>query len=225
MSIFRRITSFFNIQPGEERLVGLLALLYFTMALGFVFVQSMAFGVFIAEYGSQGLPYSYISIAFLASLVAWLYIKISGRISFSHLLYLNLAFLGIVSLLIWLGLNSPFSHNTAFLLPLWFQVVANQGNLAVWSLAGRLFDFRQGKRLFPLLGAGLWLGNIIGGLLVPSLVSFMGATNLLVLAAASFGTSLFVVRAISRSYLQQSSTGPQSRRPARPGRRARRSWC
>ncbi len=212
ISIFRRILTFFNILPGEQRLVGLLTLLYCSMAFGFVFVQSMAFGVFLAQYGSQGLPYSYISIAILASLVAWLYIKLGDRVSFSILLYLNLAFLGIASLLIWLGLNSPFSHQTAFFLPLWFQIVANLGNLAVWSLAARLFNIGQVKRLFPLLGAGLWVGNIIGGLLVPLVVGSMGANNLLLLATASFGVSLLILRSLSRSYLQKPSLPAPARR-------------
>ena len=45
MTALRRFTGFFNIEPGEERLVGLLVLLSFSLGLGVVFVQSMAFGV------------------------------------------------------------------------------------------------------------------------------------------------------------------------------------
>jgi len=48
-SLLRRFTAFLNIDAGEERPVSLLALLYFVLALGFVFVQSMAFGVFLTE--------------------------------------------------------------------------------------------------------------------------------------------------------------------------------
>lgn len=130
-SISQRFITFLKVKPGEERLIGLLVLLYFILALGFVFVQSMAFGIFLAEYGAQGLPYSYISIAIVASLVAAYYIKLGGRVSFSTLLTINLTFLACVSLLIWLALNSPMYHITAFILPLWFQIVVNLGNLAV----------------------------------------------------------------------------------------------
>jgi len=164
--ISKRFITFLKVKPGEGRLIGLLVLFYFILALGFVFVQSMAFGIFLSEYGAQGLPYSYISIALLASVVAAFYLKLGGRVSFSKLLTFNLAFLACVSLLIWLALNSPIYHFTAFILPLWFQIVVNLGNLAVWTLASSLFDFRQGKRLFPLLGAGTWLANSIGGLFV-----------------------------------------------------------
>ena len=216
-TIPRKFTAFLNIEPGEERLIGLLVLLYFSLAFGVVFVQSMAFGVFIAEYGVQGLPYSYISIAFLASLAAMVYIRISGRVAFSRLLFINLVFLGIASLMIWLALNSPLYHAATFILPVWFQVAINLANLAVWPLAGRLFAFRQGKRLFPLLGAGNWLANIIGGMFIPALVGWIGAVHLLILAAASFGLSLLVLRVITRSYLQsppEAATHPQ--RAVRP---------
>lgn len=201
--IFRWLADFLKIKPDEERLAGLLVLLYFMIALGFVFVQSMAFGVFMSEYGVQGLPYSYIAISILVSLMAMIYIKLGARVSFSRLLFINVSFLGGGSLLIWLALNSPLYRSAAFFLPLWFQVVVNFGNLAVWPLAGSLFDFQQGKRLFPLLGAGNWTANIIGGLIVPLLVKATGTLNLLLLAGLSFGAAFFILRTITRSYLQQ----------------------
>jgi len=219
-SISQRFITFLKVKPGEERLIGLLVLLYFILALGFVFVQSMAFGIFLAEYGAQGLPYSYISIAIVASLVAAFYIKLGGRVSFSTLLTINLTFLACVSLLIWLALNSPMYHITAFILPLWFQIVVNLGNLAVWTLASSLFDFRQGKRLFPLLGAGTWLANSIGGLFVPMLVRSVGTVHLLLLAGLSFGTTLFVLRIITRSYMQASSEKPQAQRAMEPAKQS-----
>jgi AAA family ATP:ADP antiporter len=204
---WQRFAVFFNIEPGEERLIGLLVLLYFVLALGFVFVQSMAFGVFLSEYGVQGLPYSYIAIAIFASLVAVLYIRLGGQVSFSKLLVINLVFLACASLLIWLALKSPLYHVTVFILPLWFQIILNLGNLAVWPLAGSLFNFRQGKRLFPLLGAGNWLANIIGGLFIPTLVKAVGAINLLLLAGLSFGAALIILRVITRAYLQPKTEG------------------
>jgi ATP:ADP antiporter, AAA family len=218
-SILRRLTNFLKIKPGEERLVGLLVLLYFILALGFVFVQSMAFGVFMSEYGTQGLPYSYIAIAILVSLVAILYMKLGRRVSFSTLLFINVVFLGVASLLLWLVLKSPLYHSAAFFLPLWFQIVVNFGNLAVWPLAGSLFDFQQGKRLFPLLGAGNWLANIFGGLIIPALVKAVGTTNLLLLAGLSFGAALFILNTITRSYLQpKKDTIGASQPTARPAK-------
>jgi ATP:ADP antiporter, AAA family len=220
MTFIRRITVLLNLRPGEEALIGWLALLYFVLSLGFVFVQSMAFGIFLDEYGVGGLPYSYMLIAVLASAIAAVYIKLGGRLSFSKLLLVNLAFLSGVSLLIWLGLNSSLHHATAFILPLWFQITVNLGSLAVWSLAANIFDFRQGKRLFPLLSAGGWLGDVIGGLFIVSLVKFIGSVNLLILAVLSFGTAFFLMRFITRSFLRGS---PEKSAPSGVSRRSKRS--
>ena len=51
-----RFLAFFSIQPGEEYLIGLLILLAFALELALVLLQSMAFGLFLDEYGPQNLP-------------------------------------------------------------------------------------------------------------------------------------------------------------------------
>ena len=55
-----------------------------------------------------------------------------------------------------------------------------------WSFANSLFDTRQAKRLFGLIGAGASLGAITGGVLARFLVGPVGGTvnMLLVLAIA-----------------------------------------
>src|SRR5512139_1275874 len=108
-------------QPDEARPVGLFAGLYFALITGFVFLQSTTFSLFIAEFGAQRLPYAYLSIAALASLVAFLYLKLSGKINFSRLVTLNLAFLSLVCLVYWAGLGTTVSRWFIFLLPFWFQ--------------------------------------------------------------------------------------------------------
>ena len=54
-----------------------------------------------------------------------------------------------------------------------------------WSFANSLFDTRQAKRLFGLIGAGASFGAITGGLLARFLVGPVGGTvNLLLVLAA-----------------------------------------
>jgi hypothetical protein len=118
MRKFQRFLTFFKIKSGEERLVGLLFLLALMLELAFVLIKSMAFGVFLAEYGPQSLPYSYIFVAIFASLTAILYIKLSERVSFSRMLIFNLLFLAIISLLVWWGLNTSLSFYVVFAVPL-----------------------------------------------------------------------------------------------------------
>ena len=57
--------------------------------------------------------------------------------------------------------------------------------MQAWSFANSLFDTRQAKRLFGLVGAGASLGAILGGLLARVLVRPVGGpVNLLLVLAA-----------------------------------------
>ena len=217
MSPLRRVIQFMNIQPGEERLVGLLVLLNFLLSMSYTFIQSMAFGVFLAEYGPQNLPFSYIAIAIFASLAALLYIKVGDRVSFPRLLKLDLVFLGLISLLSWLGLVSPAAHSVAFILPSLFNVVVNLENLVIWPLAGRLFSFGQAKRLFPLLSVGLWVAYIFGGLLVSPLVAWIGAYHLLLLAVGCIALSFVVLNYIHKTEYHRAAALDAAGQPAGGG--------
>ena len=203
---------FLKIQPGEERLIGLLILLAFALELAVVLILSMAFGVFLTEYGSQALPYSYIMTAIFASLAAVLYIKLSERVSFSTAIMLNLASLGTLIILVWLGLKSALFHYIAFILPFLFEIVLNFGNLVVWQLAGCLFNLQQAKRLYPLIISGSWLPDIFGGLLVLPLVNWMGAINLLVPATLVIGLAMLTLRRITPFLPSRESPVPSSPR-------------
>jgi ATP/ADP translocase len=190
------LSAFFNVRPGEGRLVSLLALQYFFLGAAFVFTQTAAFAMFLDEFGPQGLPFVYLAIAIGASLAAFLYLKLGERLPLSKLLVANLASLAILSLGLRLGLLLPRSRLFVFILPVWFQILANFVILAVWTLAGRLLDVRQAKRLFGLIGLGYWLAIAAGGFLIASIVAVLGTANLLVLATIW----LAIIVALGREY-------------------------
>jgi len=207
---FRRFAKLLNIQPGEGRLIGYLVLFASLLELAFTFIDSMAFGLFLAEYGPQSLPISYIVIAIFAPMVAFLYIKLGERVSFSKTLLINISYLGTCSFITWLGLKSSFFHPVSFILPLLYQVVANLGTLAVWQIAGRVYNFQQAKRLYPLLISGTWVAYILGGLLVRPLVGWMGTSNLLLPATVMFLLALITLRTITRTFLDREPAAPQA---------------
>ena len=212
MDKFRRFATLLKIQPGEELLIGYLVLLSALLELAFTFIESMAFGLFLAEYGPQSLPYSYIVIAILAPVAAVLYIKLGERISFSKTLLINLSFLGACSFLTWLGLKSSFFHSVSFTLPLLYQVVTNLGTLAVWQLAARIYNFQQAKRLFPLLISGTWGSQHPWRIACQTTSWLDGASNLILPAIVMFGLALITLRTITRSFpdQEQEPAAPQS---------------
>jgi hypothetical protein len=125
-----------------------------------------------------------------------------------------------------LGLNLPESGWVIFALPILFQILVNLGNLAFWPLANRMFNVRQGKRLFGLVGSGQWLAIVLTGFLMPVLVAWLGIENLLLLGAACAGGALLVNLHITRSFSTQLASAepqpaakrrqPVGQAPARP---------
>lgn len=201
MPIWKRVLSLLGVQLGEARLVGRMLSLYLVLIGAVVLIQSMAFGLFIAEFGSGRLPYAYLTIAGLATVVSFAYLRLGARVSFERLLTFNLAFLALGSLVLWAGLRSPLADAATFLLPVWFQIFVTLANLVVWPLAMRLFDVRQGKRVFGLIGAGNWMANMLGGLVVAPLVALVGPANLMALAAIVVVGGWLLLRGIVRDHL------------------------
>jgi ATP:ADP antiporter, AAA family len=212
-----RLLTLLDVRAGEARLVGRLLALYFVLIAAVVLIQSMAFGLFIAEYGARSLPYAYLAIAALASLIAFAYLRIGALVSFGRLLSLNLTFLAVGSLLLWAALATPAARVAIFLLPVWFQVFVTLANLAVWPLALRLFDVRQSKRVFGLIGAGNWLANILGGLVVAPLVRAIGPTHLLALAALVVVAAWALLRLVLRDHPDAAAPAPAQAARREPG--------
>jgi AAA family ATP:ADP antiporter len=161
-----RLASLFGIRTGESRPVALMVTLYFLVAASFVIVESTGLGLFIDEFGSRALPYAYLSVAILSSLVGYLYLKFSERVSFSTAELANLGFLALVCIVFWIGLRSALARWFVFLLPFWLRTLVGMANLVVWHVAGHVFNVRQAKRLFGLVGTGHWIANILGGVVL-----------------------------------------------------------
>jgi MFS family permease len=72
----------------------------------------------------------------------------------------------------------------------------------VWPLAGRIFDVRQAKRVFGLIGGGNWLANILlGGLVVAPLLAWTGVADLYLFAAVAVVAAGLVLWVIFRGGL------------------------
>ncbi|HEY5983423.1 MAG TPA: Npt1/Npt2 family nucleotide transporter, partial [Anaerolineales bacterium] len=198
-----RLAALFSVEPGEGRPVASMAGLNFSVSAAFVLVQTSAFALFIETFSAHALPYAYFSVAILSSLIAYAFLQLSRRVSFVSGLYINLAFLTGVCIVFWVGLRTSAARWFIFLLPFWFQTLVILANLVVWHLASHLFHVRQAKRVFGLIVAGNWVANIIGGVLVGSILGLIPAADLYLLAAIAIALSAVVLRAILARHFQQ----------------------
>ncbi len=182
--MFPRLRRFLDVRPGEGLPV-LLTFLYIAVVVAsYLLAKPIRNGLFLKQYGPYSLVYVYAAVPIALSLFVPLYTRAVARIGSRVLTAATLIFFASNVVLFWYA----FHYRPFELLPAVFYVWVNCFGIIApvqaWSFANSLFDTRQAKRLFGLIGAGASLGAITGGVLARFLVGPAGGTiNLLLVLA------------------------------------------
>lgn len=164
-------------------------LLMLSMLHGFAiaFLFTAANTMFLSRFGVEQLPYVYLfasAAVIIAGLVCWRY---QSRLGAARFFPRVLIFACVTMLLFAVGLwQFPGLWVWYFGLMAWDKLMQMLVGLEFASLSSLLFDLRQSKRLFGLISAGEVVASVAGYLLVPVIVSYFGATMLVLLAAVFF---------------------------------------
>jgi AAA family ATP:ADP antiporter len=186
---------FFDIRSGEGLPV-LLAFLYVAFVVAaLLLAKPLRNSLFLTEYGPYALAYVYAAVPVVLWLFLAAYSRLAARVGTRIVTVGTLVFFSLNVLAFWYA----FTYVPSDWLPAAFYVWVNCfGVIApvqAWSFANSLFDVRQARRLFALVGAGASLGSIAGGVLARVLVGPMGGTvnMLLVLATLILASAATVV--------------------------------
>jgi HEAT repeat protein len=215
--LLRRLADALDVHSGEGRLIALLLCFSFCNGLVRTFMRSAAYGLFLAVFSAQTLPYVYIGVSVFASLASFGYLRIAQRVPLSRLLIGTLCAIILALGALWVGVGARAGAWLIFGLPIFYEILLMMTNLALWNTAGRLFNVQQGKRLFGLIGAGEPTASVVGGFLTAPIVALIGTPNLLLLAAGIVVVALLVASVLVREHrplLARAGDANASRRPA-----------
>jgi AAA family ATP:ADP antiporter len=179
-----RIRRFFDIRPGEGLPV-LLTFVYIAVVVAaFLLAKPIRNGLFLEQYGPYALVYVYAAVPLVLTLFVRGYSEVAARFGSRTVTVFTLIFFSLNVLLFWY----LFTYARFSLLPgifyVWVNCFGVIAPVQAWSFANSLFDTRQAKRLFGLIGSGASLGAITGGILARYLIEPMGgAINLLLVLA------------------------------------------
>ncbi|MEX2661073.1 MAG: Npt1/Npt2 family nucleotide transporter [Vicinamibacterales bacterium] len=195
-----RLQRLLDVRAGEGLPV-LLSFLYVACVVAaFLLAKPIRNSLYLVEYGPYRLVYAYAAVPLALSIFVPVYGLVAARIGTRLATIGTLLFFCLNVLWFWWAFTfAPFE-----LLPAVFYVWVNCfGVIApvqAWSFANSLFDARQARRLFGLVGAGASVGAISGGVLARYLVEPAGGTvnMLLVLAALIFAGAIIVAMAARR---------------------------
>jgi HEAT repeat protein len=189
-----KLRSALRIRAGEERvafrLLALMAVAMAGAAIGANGVESL----FFARFGPEFLPYLYVGLGPLTfAVMAGMGTVLSGQaVRFLVRLPLVLAVTMLAARGV-LTLELRWFYPAMWLV---MMVVWTCQVMGSWGLAGAVSDTRQAKRLFPLYGAGLIAGGVVGGLATGPIAGLIHAENLLFVWAAALVAAHLLARGL-----------------------------
>lgn len=212
--MFPRLRRFLDVRPGEGLPVLLTFLYIAAVVASFLLAKPIRNGLFLKQYGPYSLVYVYAAVPVVLSLFVPLYTRAVARVGSRVLTAATLIFFASNVVLFWYA----FHYRPFELLPAVFYVWVNCFGIIApvqaWSFTNSLFDTRQAKRLFGLIGAGASLGAITGGVLARFLVGPVGGTiNLLLVLAMLILFAAAIVTFANSRIRRKTVTRPQ--RPSR----------
>jgi AAA family ATP:ADP antiporter len=174
----------FDVKAGEGLPVALSFSYIALVVCAFLLAKPIRNALFLKQYGPYALVYVYAAVPAVLAVFVPVYSRIAARFGSRVVAIGTLLFFSANVLFFWYG----FHFHRFWLLPgilyVWVNCFGIIAPVQAWNLTNALFDTRQAKRLFGLIGSGASLGAITGGALARFLVGPVGgAVNLLLVLA------------------------------------------
>ena len=212
MVIRTLLLNVFNLKKGEEKTVFLLFIYSFFIGISYAFLYTTATSLFLSNFQIGILPYAYMGGG-LVSYVLWLfYRRLEKKLNFSRLLFWGAVFLlfSLTSIVFWYLKTED--RLFAFLLFVWINVFLFFTGVGFWGIAAKVFDLRQGKRLFGLIGSGEILSKVLSFFSVPFILKFLITEQLLYIVVLGLFVSICILVFIIKKHqinFNQSFVGRQ----------------
>ena len=201
MAIARRVSSAFGVRRGEGARVAALICHSLFNGVFAAFFLTAANALFLDRFEISYLPLAYIAAAAVGYLAVLLFSRLEKAVGVGALLVTNLALLVALSGGFWFLAQTTGNKWVIFAMFVCVGPMFSLVALGYWGLAGRLFDLRQGKRLFGLVGAGEEVSTIAGLFSIPFILrALAGPLPLLLIATLGLAGSLSVVFIITREF-------------------------
>jgi len=197
-----------DLRKSETNLVGLLLLHAFFNGIGIALCFTAANLIFLDNYGVGKLPFAYTVTAGILLVSGYIYSKYEVKVKPSRFFLFVLLSCSVLMLATWFSFFSLNPMVMAFVLFVSYWVIYQLTNLEFWGVAALVFNLRQSKRLFSLLGSGETVAKIFGYMISPIIISYFSNTALVLIAGIGFLFSSIIIWSLTSSkkdYLQENS--------------------
>jgi ATP:ADP antiporter, AAA family len=190
-----RVRRFLGVRVGEGWPLFYCALFVAIAVASFILAKPIRNGLFLREFGAYRLVYVYVGVPLVLAAFVPLYNAMAVRVGQRLVITGSLLFLSGNVLAFWYGFTYHRAPWMSAAFYIWVNCYAVIAPVQAWSFANMVFDTRQARRLFGLVGAGASLGAILGGLLAQRLAPVIGAVDLMLVLAALIASTALLVNA------------------------------
>jgi HEAT repeat protein/ATP/ADP translocase len=201
----RRILRTLNLRPEEVERTILMFLFNATVFVGGVWLEGISDSLVLSEFSVETLTWAYMAIAVVVSILGVFYSWLQ-RILPLRMVMVGMGFLvalPVFGFWIGLGMKGTFLYGASiFGARLWVDAVYTISYINSDIAANQLFNIREVKRAFPIVGTGITVAEIISGFSLPILAKLIGLRNVTLVAFGMLLFSTILLFYISQRYRQ-----------------------
>ena len=148
--------------------------------------------LFLDGIGIERLPYVLMLVALIGGGTALLFTRFTAAIRLDRLILAT--FVVSICFLIAFRLLLPLGYSWSFyLFYVWVNLFSLMSTALIWLMANAVFNPREGRRLFGLIGTAGIVGAIAGGAFTSWIATRVGTENLLIICALAVGVALVIL--------------------------------
>ncbi|MBI5510890.1 MAG: HEAT repeat domain-containing protein [Deltaproteobacteria bacterium] len=193
------LQNLFKIRPEEAPRTGM-AFLYLFAAIGAFIVGRIARTVLFLEIPNykEQLPLMYVLIAITVSIIMYAYTRVERRLRRDITNSITLVALTLGTLAFRFALHGG-EHLVYWVFYIWIEILGGFLVVQFWTLTNEIFNARQAKRLFAIIGGGGVIANIVFGFAISNTVKSLGTENLLYVLCACLAVCLAMTVLLGRN--------------------------
>ena len=199
----RSLLQLLGVEKHEAPLVFPLLLHNFFLGVGIAFLFTSSSAVFLHTFEAEYLALAFVAAGALMLVAARVYAHFEHKMRLQSYLPAVVLALAVTVIVVRLAGYVVNHAILAFAMLIAYRMVYMLANLEFWGLTSLVFNVRQSKRLFGLIGSGDIPAKMLGYLSVSLLAEKIELENMLFVSAAAFLASFFLVqRVLGNPYAQ-----------------------
>lgn len=199
------ISIIFGVKVDNPK-VWIMQRLIFLIILTLLLIKPTANAIFLSKVGVEALPFAYVMVAFTALIFTLLYNRYITRTSPLRIFYTSIQVSVILLILIGIILWTPWLDTFgAYLFYLFISIFGILSASQFWIMANQVFDAREARKYFGIIGFGAIAGGVTGGYLASIISTLLQSEVIPFVAVAVLMVVLYYIKQFSEPTKEKAS--------------------